>query len=77
MFDIKNLDLNKIKIDQKSYKIILVYYIEYVTVKYLSHVAPNSVNRFILLSIKQMVTLKNVIEITKKCGRMSKILLNQ
>ena len=29
----KSLDLNKIKIDEKSYKDILIYYIVYVTVK--------------------------------------------
>ena len=31
--DIKNSDLNKIKIDEKSYKNILIYYIRYVTIK--------------------------------------------
>ena len=30
---IKNFDPNNIKIDEKSYKIILIYYIEYVTIK--------------------------------------------
>ena len=31
MINIKNLDQNKIKIDDKSYKNILIYYIRYVT----------------------------------------------
>ena len=34
---IKNLHPNKIMINEKSYKNILIYYIEYVTVKNLSH----------------------------------------
>ena len=29
----ENFDLNNIKIDEKSYKNILVYYIKYVTIK--------------------------------------------
>ena len=33
MFDIENLDLNKIKIEEKSYKIILIHYIGYLTIK--------------------------------------------
>ena len=33
MIKMKSLDLNKIKIDEKSYKDILIYYIVYVTVK--------------------------------------------
>ena len=32
---IKNVDPDKIKKDEKSYKSILIYYIEYVTIKYL------------------------------------------
>ena len=35
--NIKNLDPNKIKIDEKSYKNILVYHIGYLMVKYLSY----------------------------------------
>ena len=31
--NIKNVDPNRIKIDEKSYKIIIIYYIGYVTVK--------------------------------------------
>ena len=44
MINIKNLDPNKIKIDEKSYIYILIYYIEYVTVKDLSYTKINSVN---------------------------------
>ena len=40
----KNIDPNKIKIDQKSYRNILIYYIGYVTVKnYYNCVRVNSV----------------------------------
>ena len=37
MIHITNLDPNKIKIDKKSYKNILTFYIEYVTVQNLSY----------------------------------------
>ena len=33
IIDIKNFDLNNIKIDEKSYKNILIFYIGYVTMK--------------------------------------------
>ena len=33
MIKIKNFDLNNIKLDQKSYKNIVIYYIGYVTIK--------------------------------------------
>ena len=42
--NIRNLDPNKIKIDEKSYKNILIYYIVYLTFKDLAHVKINSVN---------------------------------
>ena len=38
MINIKNLDQDKIKIDEKSYKIILIYHIGYLTVKNVSYV---------------------------------------
>ena len=44
MINIKILDLNKIRLDEKSYKNILIYYIRYVTVKNLSYITINSVN---------------------------------
>ena len=34
IIDIKNFDPNNIKIDKKSYKNILIYYIGYVTIPY-------------------------------------------
>ena len=37
-------DPNNIKIDLKSYKNILIYYIGHVTIKYLKYVKINSVN---------------------------------
>ena len=33
IFDIENLVLNKIKIEEKSYKIILIHHIGYLTIK--------------------------------------------
>ena len=44
LINIKNLDLNKIKINGKSYKDILMYYIGYMMVKYLSYIKINSIN---------------------------------
>ena len=44
MIDLKFFDPNKIKIEQKSYKNILIYYIGYVTVKNLSYIKINSIN---------------------------------
>ena len=43
MINIKNLDPNKMKIDEKSYKNIFIYQIEYETITDLRH-AKNSVN---------------------------------
>ena len=39
-----SLDLNKIKKDEKTYKIILIYYIGYVTVKDLRYIKNDCVN---------------------------------
>ena len=44
MINIRKFDANKIKIDEKSYKNILIYYIGYVTIKELKYVKINSVN---------------------------------
>ena len=33
IINIEHFDLNNIKIDKKSYKNVLIYYIEYVTIK--------------------------------------------
>ena len=49
MINIKNLDPNKIKIDEKSYKSIFIYYVGYVTrnsVKLL-HIIINEINGYI------------------------------
>ena len=52
MINIKNLDPYKIKIDKKSYKNILIYYIGYVTVKNLRYIKINSVNPLYLIIYK-------------------------
>ena len=44
IINMKNLDLNKINIDEKSYKKFLIYDIGYVEVKNLSYIKINSVN---------------------------------
>ena len=46
--NIKNFDLIKIKIDKKSYKNILIYYIGYMTVKDSKFVKISSVNALYL-----------------------------
>ena len=43
MINIKNFDKNRIKIDEKSYKLIIIYYIGYVTIKILSYLKINQV----------------------------------
>ena len=49
MITTKNLDPNKIKIDEKSYKNILIYYIGYVTVNDLSYAKGSSVKPLYLI----------------------------
>ena len=49
IIDIKNFD---IKIDEKSYKDTLIYYIGYVTIKDSKYVKINSVNPLCLIFIK-------------------------
>ena len=44
IIDIKNFDPNDIKIDEKSYRNILIYYIGYVTIKASKYVKTDSVN---------------------------------
>ena len=44
MINITNIDLNKSKIDKKSYGYILIYYTGYMTVKNLIHITINSIN---------------------------------
>ena len=62
IINIKNLDSNKIEIDEKSNKNVLTYYIGYVAVKYLSYIKINSATLYTLLPIKQIRTLKKVME---------------
>ena len=47
--NIKNFDLNNIKINEKSYKNILIYYIGYVTIKNSKYLKINSVNSLHLI----------------------------
>ena len=50
--DIENFDSNNIKINEESYKDILIYYVEYLTIKYLKYVKINSVNPLYLIFSK-------------------------
>ena len=52
IINIKHFERDKIKIDEKSYKKILVYYIRYVTIKDLKYVKMNSVNPLYLIFSK-------------------------
>ena len=52
MINIKNFDPNNIKLDEKSYKNILIYYIGYVMIKDLKYVKIYSVNPLYLIFIK-------------------------
>ena len=52
IINIKNFDLNNIKIDEKSYKNTLIYYIGYVTIKDLKYLKINSVNPLYLIFSK-------------------------
>ena len=64
MDNIKNLDPNQIRIDRKSYKNIIIYYIGYITMKDLDNVNINSVNPlYLIIDIKGMDTLKTAMEI--------------
>ena len=49
MIDIKRLDRNKTKVNEKSYKHIFVYHTGYVTVKNLRYIEINSVNLLYLM----------------------------
>ena len=53
IINIKDIDPNNIKIDEKSYKNILIYYIGYVTIKDLKYVKVNSVN-FLYLTFSKV-----------------------
>ena len=49
IINIKEFDPNNIKLDEKSYKNVLIYYIVYVTIKDSKYVKINSVNPLYLL----------------------------
>ena len=49
MINMKTLDPNKMKIDEKTYKSIPIYYIEYMTIKDRSYVKINNVNLLYLI----------------------------
>ena len=52
ILSIKNFDPNNIKTDEKSYKINLIYYIGYVTIKDSKFVKINCVNLLYFISSK-------------------------
>ena len=52
--NIKAFDPRKIKVDEKSYENILIYYVEYVSIKDLKYMKINSVN-----SLYFMINKKN------------------
>ena len=62
MINMKNLGLNKIKIDEGSYKNILFYYIKYVTFKDLEYIKINSVNSLYLIINKIYECFENINE---------------
>ena len=64
IINIKNFDTNNIKIDEKSYKDIFIYYMGYVTIKDFKYVKINNVNPLYLFSAKLMDTLKKLIKVS-------------
>ena len=60
IINMKNFDPNKIKIDEKSYKNILIYCIGYVTIKDLKYVKINSVKPLYLIINKMNVYFKEI-----------------
>ena len=52
MINIKIFDPSRIKIDKKSYKNIIIYYIGYITIKNLSYVKINIVNALYFITDK-------------------------
>ena len=48
-FNIQNFDPNKIKIDEGSFKNIILYYIRYLTIENLTHIKIISVNLLYLI----------------------------
>ena len=71
----KSFDPNKIKIDEKSYKIIVIYYIGYVTIKDLKYLKIYSVNLLYLIFSKVngyfeeiLMRAKKRLKNMKNCG---------
>ena len=60
IINIKNFDPNNIKIDEKSYKNIFIYYIGYVTIKDSKYVIINRVNPLYLIFGKVNEYFENV-----------------
>ena len=60
IINMKNFDPNKTKIDEKSYKNILIYCIGYVTIKDLKYVKINSVKPLYLIINKMNVYFKEI-----------------
>ena len=58
----KKFDPNNIKMDEKSYKNILIYYIGYVTIKNLKYVKINSINPLYLFINKVNVYFEEIIK---------------
>ena len=52
IINMKSFDLNDIKVDEKSYKNIFIYYTENVTIKGLKNIKINSVNLSYFISSK-------------------------
>ena len=50
--NIKNFDPNNIKLDEKSFKDILIYYISYLTIKSSKYIKINNVNLSYLIFSK-------------------------
>ena len=76
IINIKNIDSDKIKIDEKSYKNIFIYYIGYVTIKDSKFVKISSVNPLYLIlnKVKEILsrnseknTLKKLMKIIIYC----------
>ena len=63
IINIKDLDPNNFKIDEESYKNILIYYIAYLTIKHSKYVKINSVNPLYLMFYKMNESLKKLMEI--------------
>ena len=63
----KNIDQNNIKIDEKSYKTILIYNIGNITIKDSRYVKTNIVNPIYFIFNKENNTLKKLIKVSVWC----------